>query len=126
MLLAVFQTRLCLQLKNIYVFDITYSLIYFRMESSMLGFIFGCCYILSIGLYQLWRLYSLCEVSLLHGFIFISVLNLLSLSTHVTEVTLNLFTNFPFPKYIFWYLQTPSLFFTRPCFSLSHWSELLY
>lgn len=47
----------------------------FLVEYSVLGFIFGCCYILSMVLYQLWSLYSLFEVSLMHGFIFISVLN---------------------------------------------------
>lgn len=76
----------------------------FLMESSMLGFIFGCCYILSMGLHQLWRLYSLFEVSLVHGFIFTSVLNFFghrfvhSCNRSHTEVT----HKSPFSQIYFW------------------------
>lgn len=76
----------------------------FLTESSMLGFIFGGCYTLSTGLYQLWRLYSLFEVSLVHGFIFISVLNFFcrcivhSCEGSHTEVT----HKSPFSQIYFW------------------------
>lgn len=73
----------------------------FLMESRMLGFIFGCCWAggsINFGGYTACLELLLCLVSY-SSQCWISFV--IALVIHVTEVTLKLLTNLPFPEYIF-------------------------